>query len=186
MAALDELKKRLLTEIAVSLSDLFDRSFETKSFDGKPWKPRKIETGTGSLMLNTGTLRRSLKHEIQGNAVAWFSNVPYAKIHNEGGYIAVTERMKKFFWAMYYKYHKRVRIGKTKKNKGQFLGKSEMYNATAEAYKHLALMKIGAKIKIPQRQFIGDSRDVRVRVEKITQKYVERLLEAVMKNAARK
>ncbi|MBQ5452672.1 MAG: hypothetical protein IIT56_06720, partial [Bacteroidales bacterium] len=68
----------------------------------------------------------------------------------------------------------------------QFLGKSEMYNATAEAYKHLALMDIGARILIPQRQFIGNSRDVRVRVEKITQKYVERLLEAVMKNAARK
>jgi len=41
MSALNAIFTHMVNECAVSLADLFDRSFETKSFDGKPWKNRK-------------------------------------------------------------------------------------------------------------------------------------------------
>ena len=47
------LKKNILQDLRVELTDEFDRNFERKTFFGNRWKPRRIE-GRGSLLLVTG------------------------------------------------------------------------------------------------------------------------------------
>lgn len=143
---------KILRDIKVELLDEFDRNFQRGAFFSKPW-PKKRD-GTATHLNNTGKLRRSITARISGHCVVFTSSEPYAAIHNYGGTITVTEKMKKFFWAKY---------KQTKQ----------------ERYKHLALMKTGTKIKMPQRQFIGNSPEVKKAVEDIVHAAMEAELHKV-------
>ena len=57
---MDDLNKRILNDLKVELSEEFDRNFERKAFFSKPWPARLME-GRGSLLLQTGKLRRSMR-----------------------------------------------------------------------------------------------------------------------------
>ena len=143
--------KILLNDIKVELSEEFDRNFERKAFFERKWKPRRNE-GKGSLMLQTGKLRRSLRGRVTGNSVTWTSSEPYANIHNQGGTITVTAKMRRFFWAKYYELGGKIKY----KKKGGMSKASIKISKEAEYYRALALKKVGSRITIPQRQFIGD------------------------------
>lgn len=95
------LKKNILQDLRVELTDEFDRNFERKAFFGDRWKPRRNE-GKGTLLLVTVTLRRSIQKSVVGDGVRFTSQVPYATVHNEGGTIAQNVRA-----------HQRRRHGKT-------------------------------------------------------------------------
>ena len=95
------MKHRILQDLRVELTDEFDRNFERKAFFGDRWKPRRNE-GKGTLLLVTGTLRRSIQSSVVGDGVRFTSQVPYATVHNEGGTIAQNVRA-----------HQRRRHGKT-------------------------------------------------------------------------
>lgn len=129
----NEFKKTLLDDLRVELSEEFDRNFERNGFFSDKWKPRAHDYTKGSLLAVSSKLRRSIKGgaETLADGVRFSSSVPYAAIHNEGGKITVTGKMKKFFWA---KFKETGEVG----------------------WKYMALMKVGQVIKIPQRQFIGD------------------------------
>lgn len=71
------------------------------------------------------------------------NEVPYASAHNDGATIEISDKMRKFFWAM----HAKLR------------GRGEESNF----YRNLALKKTA--IIIPQRQFIGDSPELERRLE---------------------
>lgn len=160
MPLIDKLIAATLQRIAVGLAEYFDKSFETKSFDGKPWPKRRIDN-RGTLMNATGTLRRSIKYKVTERSVQFVSNMPYAKIHNEGGKIKVTPKMKKFFWAKY-----RELVPKIKRKKNGDLMKSSLPTARiAEFYKAMALKKVGSLITMPKRQFIGPGKKVTAIVE---------------------
>lgn len=161
----NEIWQKILKDIAVELHDEFDRNFERKAFFGKAWEKRKRE-GKGSLLLVTGKLRRSLKHNVTHNTIKWTSSEVYANIHNEGGDIVITSKMKGYFWHKYYEaighqtYDIKTRsVSNTKKN--------IRLSKEAEFYKSMALQKTGAIIKIPQRQFIGNAPEVDSAIEKI-------------------
>lgn len=94
-----ELIKNILSDIKVELADEFDRNFERKGFFGRAWKPSKFDNKRGTLMMLSGRLRRSIRAQVSGSAVSFSSSEAYAAIHNEGGEIAVTAKMKKYFWA---------------------------------------------------------------------------------------
>ena len=83
-----------LNDIAVMSADAFDRNFEKQSFFGKPWKPSKYvekenrQRGKRRFILQkTGHLRKSINYGFAGDTIRFYSNVPYALIHNEGGTI---------------------------------------------------------------------------------------------------
>lgn len=155
-------RQKILTDIKVELSDEFDRNFERKGFFSRKWKERRRE-GKGTLMVATGKLRRSIKATVGDNSVTWSSSEPYAAIHNEGGEITVTRKMKRYFWAKYYE-----AAGKIKHNRNGAMSKSSVRaNAEAEVYKYMALMKVGSKITIPERRFIGDAPEVKECIEKV-------------------
>ena len=81
----EQLKKNIIRDMRVELSEEFDRNFERKAFFTKKWKKRADPNAKGSLLVVTGTLRRSIKAEERPNGVRFSSAVPYAQIHNEGG-----------------------------------------------------------------------------------------------------
>lgn len=98
-----ELTKHILKDIKVELKDEFDKNFERKAFFNEKWARRKYPYPNGTLMARSGNLRKSIKATISANGISFTSDLPYAAIHNEGGEITVTRKMKGFFWKMYYK-----------------------------------------------------------------------------------
>ena len=146
MKQLKDFYKQIIEDTAVKLTEEFDRNFERKGFFDKKWKQNTLQNRRGSLMMRSGNLRNSIQCRRDQNSISWRSSRPYAAIQNDGGEITVTAQMKKYFWAMY------IRAGKT--------------GDEAEQYKAMALKKVGDKITIPKRQFIGDHPEVRKIVER--------------------
>lgn len=166
-----ELIKNILSDIKVELKDEFDKNFERKAFFNKKWARRKVDSGIGSLMTKSGALRRSIRAQISANGISFTADVPYASIHNNGGDIKVTRKMKRFFWAMYYKEGGKV---KTLKNGEKSRSKQSVQaNTLADFYKAMALKKEGDVIKIPKRQFIGTHPTVEAAVRAIIEQNVK-------------
>jgi len=53
-----------IKDVAVDLTDEFDRNFERKSFFDQPWQQTKLTNPRGSLMMRTGQLRNSLSCKV--------------------------------------------------------------------------------------------------------------------------
>lgn len=126
--------QKLLNNIRVALHSEFDKNFERKTFFDTPWKPRKFDQ-KGSLMLVSGNLRRGLRSHCSGSSVVFSNDMPYATIHNDGGQITITTKMQRFFWAKY-------------------------YETKTQYWKFLALKKVGSKIIMPKRQFVGNHQQI--------------------------
>lgn len=161
----------VLTDTKVKLTEAFDRNFERKGFFGNGWPETKIPNRRGSLMMRTGTLRRSIRSTVEGSSVHWTSSIPYADLHNSGGELVITEKMKRYFWAMYYKVS-----GAAKGRKGSA---QKAFSVEAEQWKALALKKVGDKLKIPKRQFIGDHPEVKRMVDDIVNFNMKELLNSI-------
>lgn len=157
--------KNILSDLRVDLTDEFDRNFERKAFFDKSWNETSIPNKRGSLMMRTGKLRRSVRSKQTNSEITWSSSLPYASLQNEGGEVIVTEKMKRFFWAMFYKSNGAVTT--TKKGDARNNDRNKKLTAEAAIWKALALQKVGAKMKIKQRQFIGDHPQVRQRIEHV-------------------
>ena len=99
-----EVIDRSIEDIKVEFDEEFDRNFERKAFfDEKEWPERKFDDGVGSLLQRTGGLRRSIRSRKRRGELVYSSSRPYAQIHNEGGEIKVTRKMKRYFLARYIK-----------------------------------------------------------------------------------
>lgn len=180
MSKSDEILNKILNDLRVELTDEFDRNFERKAFFNEKWQDRQRD-GKGSLMLVTGKLRRSLRSQIKGNNIVFSSSEPYASIHNDGGTITVTKAMKRYFWAKYYE--TTGKMSYRKDGKASMTKRNEELSELALWYKNMALMKVGSKIHIPQRQFIGEHPQVDKVVKEVVdenfkdiQKYIQNIL----------
>ena len=171
MQTFQELFNNLLNDIRVELNDEFDRNFERKAFFNTAWKPA-TKNSIGSLMMRTGALRKSIFGEntpiaeISGTSIKWSSSLPYADIHNSGGTITVTPKMKGFFWYRY-----KLATGSmqtTKKGKQRSNKFNRALSAEAEFWKAMALKAVGSQIIIPKRQFIGDHTLANKAIEEVT------------------
>ena len=136
----------------------FKKSFADEGFTDtslKKWAPRKakvhLQTKTLQGQGSGDHLGDSLDYKVSGNTITIYTDKPYAQIHNEGGTIEVTPKMKAYFWAMHYQ------------------AKEAGDTDAEEQYKAMALSK---KITIIQRQFLGDSKAL---IETITTKIVKDL-----------
>jgi len=101
--------------------------------NGIAWKASS--TNKSKTLFDTGNLMRSINYKRMGNMkVSIFSDAPYAQLHNEGGKVKITKKMRSFFW---YK-----------------------HKATGLAFwKYLALTK-GDYLSFPKRQFMGHHNDI--------------------------
>lgn len=145
----------------------FQQSFRDGGFTGdsfSKWKDSR--NPVRKTMYSDGTLMRSIHKASESDSkIVVESQTPYSAIHNEGGDIVVTDKMNRFFWAKYYEAAGIKRgskawgnIRSSDKRGSSPLSKGNL-NVVAKArfWKKLALMKVGSKIKIPRRQFMGDS-----------------------------
>lgn len=158
--------KRILRDIQVELTDEFDRNFEREGFFSESWERRRSPARANKhLLVDSGTLRRSIRSEIKERSIVFKSDLPYAAIHNEGGEIRVTQRMKRFFW---YKYCSTAgTFGRRKDGSLRRDKRNNRLTTEAEFWKCMALMKAGTTIKIPRRRFLGKSPEVEQAVREI-------------------
>lgn len=174
---MNQIFNNILKDIRIDLTEEFDRNFERKGFFDRPWKKTKLQNNRGTLMMRSGALRRSIKSNLSGESITWSSSLPYASIHNEGGKIHVTAKMKSFFWAMYYKSAGAIGKGNNARN--------QRLNIEAQQWKALALMKIGAEIKIEKRQFIGAHPMITGRIQNIMDHNLKDLEDFITKKLRR-
>lgn len=117
----------------------------------------------GPLLSSRNRLFHAIRHTAGDASVTIHNDTPYAAIHNEGGEVSprITPKMRKYFWAMYYK-----------------AGGKEGGDV-ADKYKWMAVNKPEdgrLHIKIPQRKFIYDSQDVRALVVQILKDETRKIL----------
>lgn len=158
---------RILKDIRTGIGDEFDQNFERQAFFTKAWARRRspLRPGGHILMGPEAHLRKSVESRSDGNTVTFYSDLPYAAIHNEGGEIKVTARMKGYFWI---KYREAVgSFGRKKNGELRNNKKNRQLGTEAEFWKAMALMKEGKVIKIPKRQFLGMSPEVEEDVRRI-------------------
>lgn len=158
-----ELLKEAHRIAATESVKFFKQSFVNEGFTDvsfSPWKKTTNPMAGGRTLFGngqTGHLMQSIrKTEETPTRIVIESDKDYSEIQNDGGSITVTLQMKKFFWAMYYQFsNKKTYSIKTKsENKTK---QNRTLNAKADFFKALALMKVGSKINIPQRQYMGNS-----------------------------
>ena len=165
-AQIREIFGRILRDIQVELGDEFDQNFERQGFFSEKWTRRKSPTRPGGLILvDSGALRQSIRSEIRDSSIVFLTDHPAAAIHNEGGEIVVTAKMKRFFW---YKYYSATgSFGRKKDGSMRNDKRNRQLGTEADFWKAMALMKVGATIKIPKRQFLGTSPEVEAAVREI-------------------
>ena len=145
----NDLIRDILSDLAVELEDEFKRNFERKAFFDQKWKPSPHG------LIESGDLRDSITAETHSDRVVIYSDADYAEIHNEGGRIQVTARMKAWAWHRYKETHKSI-------------------------YEAIGKMRVGSYIEIPKRQFIGDHPVVDKAVEDIIVENVDRYLDSLL------
>jgi phage gpG-like protein len=126
-----------------------------------------------------GEITSSKGGTAEGNKIVFETTVPYAAIHNEGGTIVVTHKMKMFFRAKCYE-----ALGLKRKSKANLEGKKRVLSdggfyawtqkmkltKEAEFWRAMALKPIGSKIVIPKRQFIGTHPELEAAIFEIAEK----------------
>lgn len=161
--------RRILRDISVGLGDEFDQNFERQGFFAEKWRRRSSPLRPGGhILVDTGKLRQSIKSRSDDTSITFYSDLPYASIHNEGGEIKVTARMKRYFWHKYYEAQgsfRRKKSGELRQDK-----RNRQLGTEADFWRAMALMKEGNIIKIPRRQFIGMAPEVEKDVRDIVER----------------
>ena len=174
--------RRILRDIQVELKDEFDKNFERQAFFSESWQRRSSPTRRGGhILVGTGSLRRSITSRVTDNSIRFFSTLPYAAIHNEGGEIVVTERMKRYFWHKHYE--ATSGFGRKKDGGKRNDKRTRRLTEEAEFWKWMALKKAGTKIRIPRRQFLGASPEVEKAVTEIIEENLNEYIEDTIKNS---
>lgn len=134
--------------------NFYDDSWKREGFIDKrieKW-PRRSSPDKGKgrrrTLVKTGRLRRSIRMRVSGSRVTIFTEVPYAKIHNEGGKVTGTANVKA---------HTR-KIGKGRKAK----------KVPVKAHKRRF------NYTMPKRQFMGESDLLNRRIIKNVEQQLEK------------
>lgn len=168
-----EVFRRILKDIQVELGGEFDENFERQAFFSQEWARRKSPTRQGGhILVDTGRLRQSITSRSTDNSITFYTNEPHAAIHNEGGEIVVTERMKRYFW--YKHYSATGSFGRKKSDR-----RNRQLGDEADFWKAMALMKVGSTIKIPKRQFLGNSPEVEAAVKEIVEENLNEYMNSI-------
>jgi phage gpG-like protein len=181
-------KPSLMRAISVLAADQFRLNFRKQGFMDtslKPWTARKFEFPGKKRSILTGiaggALRDSITSTFTANKAVVSTNKAYARIHNEGGIVPVTPKMRAFFWAMYYKTkakastaeHSSIKTRKTIAARSS-LSKAAKLAPEANIWRNLA-MKKGNTITIPKRQFMGHSKDLEKKIDRLVKNYMKKL-----------
>lgn len=173
---LKEVNDRLPRKVGVIAVNHFKQNFRDGGWLDNglhPWKRTRRQDSKspdakyGPLTSRRNHMMRSIQASTSPGQVTIQDPVSYAAIHNDGGDITthptVTDRMRKYAWHMVY-------------SLAGIKGKGKLPRelpAEADKWKGLALTKkrnITVHAHIPQRQFMGDSAELRVKInQRITE-----------------
>lgn len=152
-----EIKEECKSYVGVTALNFFIDSFQKQGFTNssfEPWQKRSNDTRPGgALLVKSANLRNSLRLlKVEENKIIIGTTSPYAKIHNDGGTINIklTKKARKFFWFMY-------KISNDTRYKWMAISKKE----------HLT-------IKMPKRQFIGESQVLNNQLEDWLMLHIEK------------
>ena len=177
----DRFISNILTDVEVTLQRHIKNNFRQGAFYGEPWPPKRAYPGSrAKLLYRNGILQDSVIPLAYPTelAVKVHTSLPYAALHNEGGQITVTAKMKRFFWAMHLKAKKALGVkkdGTPRANKA-----NARLSQEAEYWKAMALMKVGKRITIPKRQFVGHHTQLDAAIERIVNQEVQEGANAIM------
>lgn len=161
---------RYVGNMAVNFyKDSFKRQGYIENSSIKRWDKRKNDKkGKGrAILVKTGRLRRSIRIIRSGMGyVVVGTDVPYARIHNEGGKISTTQNISTYSR----KAHKRKGYTRTWKGASQKIKASQVEQATVTAHTR----KVNTKI--PQRQFMGASPFLILRIMMNTEFKIKQIL----------
>ena len=183
---LDELMKRKMPVLAGRMAkDHYQNNFRQGGFINnglRSWpKAKRISAGGTSAASQYGTLLSSRNHLFSSvkyvpldYRVRVANDLIYAPVHNWGGTLhpTVTPRMRKFAWAKYYQ------SGGGQKNATEGT-KSTKNEEPAEAlkWKKLALTKKEKlDVKVPQRQYLGESKELSEKIAGKTEEEIRKIL----------
>lgn len=174
---LARLMRDTLKDIKVELDDEFQQNFRREAFFSDKWQRRKYDDGSNRKVLQgegkSGVHLSQIASSgrIDGSKVVYSSTLPYAAIHNEGGTITVTAKMKRYFWAKYIE--AKGAFSYRKDGQQRNTQRQRKLSADSEFYKAMALKKAGDKIKIPKRQFIGMHPSLNAAITEIIEKNLD-------------
>lgn len=179
------MRRKLPVTVGRMAKDHFQDNFRQGGFVNgglHPWpKSKRLSSGGTDAASNYGTLLSGRKHLFKSVGytpadyrVRVFNEVVYAPVHNWGGEIdvTVTDRMRRFAWAKFYKASgKRKETGTGQKKRVKRRTKPKGLNQQAQFWRNMALTKKKKlHIRIPQRQFMGESEELNSRIrEKVNQ-----------------
>lgn len=185
VAGLNRLYTRTLpVKVGTKAVSLTKQRFTDSAFNGRKWQEpyrRKLsfkgtQASYKTLLSGTNHLRDSTYYKPEPGKVYIRNQVDYAQIHNEGGTIQVTAKMKRYFW---YRYAaaKGARLvtkrGGLRKTKG-----NEALTREAMFWRNMALKREGSVIRMPRRHFFGPDANM----EKEIRKIIEKELQLFIKN----
>jgi phage gpG-like protein len=147
------------------------------------WKQTKRQQGKGTnarygpLTSSRNHLMSSVQAKPSIGQVIIENPVPYASIHNNGGNITthptITPKMRKYAWHMVYSLAGIKGNGKLPKELPQ----------EAQKWKGLALTsksKITVRANIPKRQFLGDSAELRQKINNMINQSLEKIKHGII------
>ena len=189
---LDTAMRRRMPVIAGRMAkDHFQDNFRQGGFVNgglHPWpKARRLSSGGtdaaskyGTLLSGRNHLFSSIKYMPSDYRVTVANELVYAPIHNWGGTVSVsvTNRMRRFAWAKFYKASGRARKAATgQKNDRNMASRKRPPNQQATFWKGLALTKKKKlNIRIPQRQFLGESNELTEKINERIEKEIRNIL----------
>ncbi|KAA6343103.1 hypothetical protein EZS27_009169 [termite gut metagenome] len=184
---LDNLMRRTLPIKVGNLAKAhFQDNIRQESFtnNGKnPWsKTKRQQAGGKSAAGNYGALQsgrnhlyNSIKYVPSDYQVKVSNELKYAPVHNWGGitHPNVTLKMRKWAWRNYFE-QTGIKKSDSKKEKKE---KAESASDSAKKWKALALTKKEKlDIKIPQRQFLGESKELSEEIRQTMDKEIRNIL----------
>lgn len=159
---LTRIRDRVLpVKVGRAAVNLTKENFRQGGFYGQTWQQPKRKTlgfrgaagGYGPLLSGSNHLMNSNEYKAEQAKVYIRNPLVYAAIHNDGGDITVTAKMKKYFWYRF----KQAQGNSGTAQAGRRTGRRNSGAAGQEAgfWKAMALKRVGSKINMPKRRFLG-------------------------------
>jgi len=145
------------------LSRFREQGWLDKSFE--PWAKRKGKDRRKgrAILIDKGRLRNSIRADIKGHSIIFGTDVPYAKIHNEGGTINRKGGEKVLAFKAY--------------TRGKHKGRT-LFHANSERADYAQKAQISDyTIDMPKRQFIGES----AHLNKVLKRKIENDIKKILK-----
>lgn len=177
-----ELRLRARDIVGAIAIELFNEGFAKqgqimRNGTVKPWAKRSFNPpsyGSHPVLVKRGHLRRANRYVKKGkNIVELRNHKPYATLHNDGGVIKVTPKMRRFFWAMVYKYWQKGITYSIATRQLNNRKKDQRYGPEAEFWLKMALAK---QITIPKRPIFYDTPELSRRLDVYFIKAVKEIL----------